>query len=129
MPDKIDFNAILKNLSEDEMRQLNKATQEKINAIDETTQKQLSLDQLIKKENIVEIIAVLSILIIFGALFFLSPYIDIIISLKYEQYKTQICLGMAILLIIIIFSIVAFAGLYLRKLNDEFKKSQKTGRK
>ena len=35
MPDKIDFNAILKNLSEDEMRQLNKATQEKINAIDE----------------------------------------------------------------------------------------------
>ena len=40
MPDKIDFNAILKNLSEDEMRQLNKATQEKINAIDETTQKQ-----------------------------------------------------------------------------------------
>lgn len=35
MPDKFDINAILKNLSEDEVRQLNKATQEKINAIDE----------------------------------------------------------------------------------------------
>jgi hypothetical protein len=32
---KFDINTILKNLSEDEIRQLNKVTQEKINAIDE----------------------------------------------------------------------------------------------
>lgn len=35
MPDKIDVNTILKNLSEDEIKALNKATQEKISAIDE----------------------------------------------------------------------------------------------